>query len=150
MSDEKQFPEPVSGRRQAISRREFAVRAALASAASTLVPGAAFATPGAQAVAVASPQEPAGASKLAPASQAEAEARTQAILSRYGERLSEVQKADVRRLSLVLQTPLDALRAYPLDNGDSPALYLKPLVEREKRPARPAAASKARKSGRGN
>ena len=148
MSDEKQIPETASGRRQAISRREFALRAALASAASTLVPGAAFATPDAQPVA--SPQEPASASKLAPASQAEAEARTQAILARYGERLSEAQKADVRRLSLVLQTPLDALRAYPLGNGDSPALYLKPLVEREKRPAPPAAASRTRKSGRGN
>jgi hypothetical protein len=148
MSDEKQILEPVSGRRQAISRREFALRAALASAASTLVPGAVLSTPGAQPVA--SPQEPASASKLAPASQAEAEARTQAILARYGERLSEAQKADVRRLSLVLQTPLDALRAYPLGNGDSPALYLKPLIEREKRPARPAAASRTRKSGRGN
>ncbi|MBZ5540492.1 MAG: hypothetical protein LAN61_08240 [Acidobacteriia bacterium] len=150
MSDEKQIPEPASGRGQAISRREFAVRAALASAASTLVPGALLATPGAQEVAVASPQEPASTPKLAPASQAEAETRTQAILSRYGERLSEAQKADVRRLSLVLQTPLDALRAYPLDNGDSPALYLKPLVEREKRPAPPAARAKTRKSGRGN
>jgi hypothetical protein len=148
MSDEKQFPEAASGRRQAISRREFALRAALASAASTLVPGAVLTTPGAQAVA--SPQESAGTPKLAPASQAEAETRTQAILSRYGERLSEVQKADVRRLSLLLQPPLDALRAYPLGNGDSPALYLKPLVEREKRPAAPASRVKPRKSGRGN
>ena len=148
MSDEKQIPEPVSGRRQAISRREFAVRAALASAAGTLVPGAVLSTPGAQAVV--SPQEPAGTPKLAPASQAEAETRTQAILARYGNRLSEAQKADVRRLSLLLQPPLEALRAYPLDNGDSPALYLKPLVEREKRPAAPAARAKTRKSGRSN
>ena len=148
MSDEKQIPEPVSGRRQAITRREFALRAALASAASTLVPGTVLATPATQAAA--SPQEPAGTPKLAPASQAEAEARTQAILSRYGSHLSEAQKADVRRLSLVLQTPLDALRAYPLSNGDSPALYLKPLVEREKRPAAPAARVKTRKSGRGD
>jgi hypothetical protein len=26
------------------------------------------------------------------------------------------------------------LRAYALENGDAPALYLKPLVEREKNP----------------
>ena len=148
MSDEKHIPEPGSGRRQAISRREFAVRAALASAASTLAPGAILATPGAQPVA--SPQEPAGTPKLAPEGQAEAEARTQAILARYGSRLSEAQKADVHRLSLLLQPPLEALRAYPLGNGDSPALYLKPLVEREKRPAPPAARVNTRKSGRGN
>lgn len=148
MAEEKQNPEGVAGRRQAISRREFAVRAALASAAGTLAPGAVLAVPGAQAAA--SPQEAAGAPKLAPEGQAEAEARSQAILARYGSRLSEIQKADVRRLALLLQPPIEALRAYPLGNGDSPALYLKPLVEREKSPARPAAASKTRKSGKDN
>ena len=147
MSDEKHAPQPASAR-QAISRREFALRAALASAATTLAPGAVLSTPGAQPVA--SPQEPAIAPKLVPESQSEAEMRAQAILARYGSRLSEAQKADVRRLSLLLQPPLDALRAYPLDNGDSPALYLKPLIEREKHPAPPAAASRTGKSGKEN
>jgi hypothetical protein len=32
------------------------------------------------------------------------------------------------------QPPLDRLRAYPLENGDGPGLYLKPLLEREKNP----------------
>jgi hypothetical protein len=33
------------------------------------------------------------------------------------------------------QPPLDRLRAYNIENAVSPALYLKPLVEREKKPA---------------
>ena len=45
-----------------------------------------------------------------------------------------MQKADLRRLCNLAQPPLDRLRAYALENGDGPALYLKPLVEREKNP----------------
>ena len=33
------------------------------------------------------------------------------------------------------QAALDRLRAFPTDNGDGPALYLKPLMERERKPA---------------
>jgi len=74
--------------------------------------------------------------KLSAEGQAEAEARLQAILSRYGSRFSDAQKADLRRLCFLAQPPLDHLRAYALKNWDGPALYLKPLVEREKKPAR--------------
>jgi len=101
-----------------ISRREFATRAALG------------------AVAVASPLPPAAIDALsAPAAQSEAEAdgRYQAILARYGGRFSDAQKADLRRLCFVLQPQLDGLRAWPVANSDAPALYLKPLVEREKK-----------------
>ena len=54
--------------------------------------------------------------------------------SQYGSRFSDAQKADLRRLCALAQPPLDRLRAYALENGDSSALYLKPLVEREKNP----------------
>jgi hypothetical protein len=72
--------------------------------------------------------------KLSPESQVEVDARIQTILSQYGSRFSDEQKADIRRLCAVAQPPLDRLRAYALENGDNPALYLKPLVEREKNP----------------
>jgi hypothetical protein len=72
--------------------------------------------------------------KLSPESRAEVEARIQTILNQYGSRFSDAQKADLHRLCALAQPPLDRLRAYALENGDGPALYLKPLVEREKNP----------------
>lgn len=117
-----------------ISRREFARRAALVSAAS-MVPASALP------VQASTPEPPlkqsadkADIHSLSSESQAEAEARYQAILGVYGSRFSETQRADLRRLCLLAQEPLDHLRAYAVENGDGPALYLKPLVEREKKP----------------
>jgi hypothetical protein len=80
--------------------------------------------------------------KLSAEGQAEAAARIQAILNQYGSRFSEEQKTDIRRLCALAQPPLDRLRAYVIENGDGPALYLKPLVEREKKPAALSAAAK--------
>ena len=79
-------------------------------------------------------QQPADMPKLSPESHAEAEARIQTIFAQYGSRFSDAQKADLRRLCFLGQPPLDRLRAYALENGDNPALYFKPLVEREKNP----------------
>lgn len=116
----------------AISRREFARRAALVSAAS-LAPANLLnadtlpAPPQTQ-------QAPAPTS-LSPQSQAEVESRIQAILGEYGSRFSEAQKTDLRRLCKEAQPVLDRLRAYPTENGDGPALYLRPLMEREKKPS---------------
>jgi len=113
-----------------ISRREFATRAALGAVAvaSPLPPAAIDALS-----APASQQPPANAPKLSARSQVEAEGRYQAILARYGDRFSDAQKADLRRLCFVLQPQIDGLRAWPVANSDGPALYLKPLVEREKK-----------------
>src|SRR5438270_8731580 len=135
-----------------ISRREFARRAALASAVAAVAP-AAMATPEAApnehspvvhvdgerrfsdtSRTVAPDQQPVDLPKLSPESHAEVEARVQTILSQYGGRFNDAQKADLRRLCHLAQPPLDRLRAYALENGDAPALYLKPLVEREKNP----------------
>jgi hypothetical protein len=135
-----------------ISRREFARRAAIASAVAAIAPAAATSATANSTepanVAVADfrgrlpepssttppPAQAAGEPKLSPESHAEAEARLQTILAQYGTRFSEEQKTDLRRLCLLAQPPLDRLRAYALENGDGPALYLKPLVEREKNP----------------
>jgi hypothetical protein len=128
-----------------ISRRELARRAAMASAAASLAPVKALTAESAEASP--EPRQLPDIPKLSPDGQAEVAARTQAILSQYGSRFSEEQKTDIRRLCALAQPPLDRLRAYAIENGDGPALYLKPLVERERKPttlpaAKPAAAAK--------
>jgi len=113
-----------------ISRREFARRAAIVSAVS-MVPASAL--PARPSVEDPSPGQSSDTPSLSIESQAEAEARYQAILVVYGSRFSDTQKSDLRRLCFAAQASLDHLRAYTIENGDCPALYLKPLVEREKK-----------------
>jgi hypothetical protein len=129
-----------------ISRREFARRAAFVSAAASFAPSNLLSTePAAFPLPV---QQPANAPKLSPESQAEVESRIQAIFAQYGSKLSDAQKTDIRRLATEAQPPLDRLRAFATENGDGPGLYLKPLIEHEKKnspmPAtpKPAAAPK--------
>jgi hypothetical protein len=109
-----------------LSRREFARRAAATSTIMIL--------PDFTAGPTSLPKQlPADASKLSPQSQSEAEARYRSILAQYPDRFSDAQKADLKRLCFALQPQLDRLRAWPVANSDQPALYLKPLVEREKK-----------------
>jgi hypothetical protein len=114
-----------------LSRREFARRAAIVSAVS-MVPARAL--PPDPYSTEPEPNQAPGTPALSPEGQAEAQARYQAILAVYGSRFSEAQKTDLRRLCFLAQEPLDHLRAYTIENGDGPALYFKPLVEREKKP----------------
>jgi len=117
----------------AISRREFARCAAFVSAAASLAPSRLLSP---ESIAAPLPaQQPANAPKLSPESQAEVESRIQTIFAQYGNRLSDAQKADIRRLATEAQPPLDRLRAFATDNGDGPGLYLKPLMERERKPS---------------
>ncbi len=116
---------------QKINRREFAQRAALLSAA--IVPASiAFQEPAAGAAANA--QLPEGAEKLSAESRVEAEARFQQIISQYGTRFDSDEQKSVRQSCYDVQRSLERLRAFHLENGDAPAVYLKPLVEREKKP----------------
>jgi hypothetical protein len=131
-------------RKSGISRRQFARRAAVLSASASIVPAASVFADSLQTPPTQQPVET--HSNLSPESQAEAEARYQQILSQYGSRLSAEEKASLREMNLVTQTSLDKVRAYSLENGDAPALYLKPLVEREKKPLQPPAAAPAKKS----
>ena len=129
----KKIPREFS---KGISRRDFARRAALAAATAAMIPSDLLARP--EAPATLAPQEVQGP-KLSPEALAEVEAKIQAIFGKYGQRLSEEQKADVRRLVAEGQKALETLRAFPLDNSDAPAtvfeLYPKarPI---ESRPAR--------------
>jgi hypothetical protein len=116
----------------ALSRREFARRAALGTAAVATGSAAWGNAASNLSPAGASAQTTAPSAKLSPQSQAEAEARYQTILTLYADRFSEAQKTDLKRLCQVVQEQLDALRAYSVSNSDQPALYLKPMVERAK------------------
>lgn len=146
MSQNEHGRTAVSSRAPAISRREFTRRAAFASAATTLSPAILLPVAGGSAFPegpLPALQDPTGKPKLSPEGLLELEARVQTIFARYGKRLSEEQKADIRRLQTLLQPQLESLRAYSLANSDPPALYLKPLVEREKTPAaKPVAGTK--------
>jgi hypothetical protein len=123
----------------AISRREFARRAAFVSAAASLSPtGLLRADSAASVPALQSANSP----KLSAESQAEMESRLKAIFAQYGNRLSNAQKDDLKRLAHDAQLMLDRLRAYPTANEDSPGLYLKPLIERERKPTPKIAVAK--------
>ena len=119
-----------------LSRREFARRAALLSATASIVPAGimlppeAFPGPSAQS---------ADLPKLSAESQAEADARFQLVLSRYGNRLSEEEKPSTKALCYSLQTTLEHVRAYPIQNGDVPALFLRPLIDRDNKTKPPTA-----------
>lgn len=113
-----------------LSRRQFAHRAAIISAAATLTPAdavfsrsTAAALPGGQ-----------NGPDLSAEGQIEADSRYQQILSLYGSRLDDTQKANIKRMCVELQPTLEKIRKFHLQNGNAPALYLKPLVERERKP----------------
>jgi len=103
-----------------ITRRAFARGAALAATAACL-PNHLL---GGTQPAVPRPQQP-GDEKLSPEGQAEADAKIQTIFRKYGDRLSEAQKADIRRLVTEGQKPLETMRKFALENGDQPGNVLR-------------------------
>jgi hypothetical protein len=124
-----------------LSRREFAQRAAMLSATASIVsPAVMLEAPAETSL---HDQAQPSAPKLSPEGQAEADARYQLVLKLYGDRLSDEQKTQVKKMCVELQPALDRIRAYKLDNGEAPALYLKPLYEREKQPQTATASTSA-------
>jgi len=99
-----------------ISRRDFSRVIALA-AATAAVPGNSSAKPtdGVR-------NGPAPDLNQAPNLTPVAEAQTQIIFAKYGERLNEEQKADVRRLIAAAQKQSEDLHAFHLDNSDEPSM----------------------------
>ncbi|HST76967.1 MAG TPA: hypothetical protein VLN58_00610 [Verrucomicrobiae bacterium] len=63
--------------------------------------------------------------KLSPAAQAEVEMKVASIFRKYGDRLSDEQKADIRRAMAETQEGLEKMRDFVLENGDQPATVLK-------------------------
>jgi hypothetical protein len=112
-----------------ISRREFAQRAALLSATASFAPAEMLR---ADISSDSAPRPQQTAPKLNTAGQAEADARYQQILALYSDRLDDSQKATVKRMCNELQPALERLRVFKLENSDVPALFLKPLYERDR------------------
>jgi len=113
------------------SRREFVQRAAMLSATASLVPSEVL-RPHAQSAPA--PQTTQNSPQLSDAGRAEADSRYQQILSLYSDRLDDAQKANIKRMCAELQPSLERIRNFRLENGAAPALYLRPLVERDKKP----------------
>ena len=127
-----------------LSRRAFARRAALLSATASIVPAGIMLPPEAFPGPFPSAQS-ADFPRLSAEGQAEADVRFQLVLSRYSNRLSEEEKQRTKALCYSLQTTLEQVRAYPIKNGDVPALFLRPLIDRDNKvkptPAKIPAAS---------
>jgi hypothetical protein len=117
-----------------LSRRAFAKRAALISASAGIASTPVIFPPSNSAAEPESVQAPDNLPKLSAEGQSEAEARYQLAISRYGSRLNEEQKKSAKFMCYMVQPGLERLRSFALQNGDVPALFLKPLVEREKQP----------------
>jgi hypothetical protein len=59
--------------------------------------------------------------KLTASAQAEVEMKVASIFRKYGDRLSDEQKVDIRRIMAESQEGLEKMRAFKLENGDQPA-----------------------------
>ncbi len=115
--------------KSSITRRGFTLGVAAAATTALISPGEALE----QAQAAASPQAAstleqkfqAAMNKLSPAAQAEVQGKIASIFRKYGSRLSEEQKADIRRAVAENQEGLEKMRAFALENGDQPATVLR-------------------------
>lgn len=86
--------------------------------------------------------------KLPASAQAEVETKVASIFRKYGDRLSEEQKADIRRIMAESQEGLEKMRAFKLENGDQPAdafrayrAEVKPAAPHENAVVKPAQSS---------
>jgi hypothetical protein len=70
--------------------------------------------------------------KLSPAAQAEVEMKVASIFRKYGDRLSDEQKADISRIMAESQEGLEKMRAFKLENGDQPADAFRAYRSQEK------------------
>jgi hypothetical protein len=102
-----------------VSRRTFALGAATLATA-VLLPGRE-----ARAQSAAPSQSEAEAmKKLSPGARAEVEMKVSEIFRKYGSRLSEEQKADIRKVMAETQDGLEKMRSFVLANSDQPATVL--------------------------
>ncbi|HEX4606047.1 MAG TPA: hypothetical protein VH724_18750 [Candidatus Angelobacter sp.] len=108
-----------------LGRRQFTFGAAIAAATSLVLPANLLAQPFAAdgPPDSESPDEKArtAMAKLSASAQAEVEMKVASIFRKYGDRLSEEQKADIRRIMAEGQEGLEKMRAFHLENSDQPA-----------------------------
>jgi hypothetical protein len=70
--------------------------------------------------------QPAPSAALSPASQAEVDARVQWIFTKYGSRLDDQQRADIRRIIGSGQSGIDDMRKFALENATEPVEPFRP------------------------
>jgi hypothetical protein len=125
-----------------IGRRRFAIGAAAAATTALIRPGEALAQSSATSQPAAAPtgggttleqQAQAAMAKLQPAARAEVEMKVGEILRKYGEKLSQEQKADIRKVMAENQDGLEKIRAFVLLNGDQPATVYRPYRKEGKK-----------------
>ncbi|HWZ44399.1 MAG TPA: hypothetical protein VNW97_13055 [Candidatus Saccharimonadales bacterium] len=118
---------PDLDRNKTITRRSFTVGAA-AAATAALIPSTALAHSSTHASAH---QQTSAMEKLSPQSRAEVEMKINGIFLKYGSRLNDEQKADIRRIMTEGQEGLEKMRAFALQNSDQPATVFKTYRERQ-------------------
>jgi hypothetical protein len=74
--------------------------------------------------------------KLSASAQAEVEMKVASIFRKYGDRLNDEQKADIRRIMAESQEGLEKMRAFKLENGDQPADTFR-AYRKEEKPRQP-------------
>jgi hypothetical protein len=123
-----------------VGRRQFALGAATVAATALIRPGQAFAQ--GAALVQSEPAKPAptldqltraAMAKLSPQAQAEVEMKVTEIFRKYGDKLSDEQKADIRKIMAETQEGLEKMRAFALENGDQPADAFRAYRREEKK-----------------
>jgi len=113
-----------------LGRRQFALGAAAAATTALIPKGNALSLDALAQVAAPNPpveaqsldqKTRAAMAKLSASAQAEVEMKVASIFRKYGDRLSDEQKADIRRIMAESQEGLEKMRAFKLENGDQPA-----------------------------
>ena len=110
-----------------LGRREFALGMAAAATTALIPKGNAVAIDALTQTGVAGgdssveAKTKAAMAKLSASAQAEVEMKVASIFRKYGDRLSDEQKADIRRIMAESQEGLEKMRALKLENGDQPA-----------------------------
>src|SRR6476620_9035071 len=107
-----------------LGRRQFTFGAAVAAATSLVFPVDALAQTAQTAVTADESLDAktrAAMAKLSASAQAEVEMKVASIFRKYGDRLSEEQKADIRRIMAEGQEGLEKMRAFKVENSDQPA-----------------------------
>ena len=138
-----------------LGRRQFALGAAAAATTALISKGNALPIDAMVQAAVESPAslEPqsleaktkTAMAKLSPAAQAEVEMKVASIFRKYGDRLRDQQKADIRRIMAESQEGLEKMRAFKLENGDQPADAFRAYRSEEKPAASKAITAESRK-----
>jgi hypothetical protein len=116
--------QPPKDRTHRISRRQFSQQAAIAAAA-VLSPAPALAAANELNGQAADPHG------LSPEQVQDVEAKLANIVRKYGDRLTQEQRQHLRRILSYNERMLAGVRAFPLQNGDSPASVLKVSLSEE-------------------